>query len=626
MRAVLVYPTHANCLEVEDRLLSAGVDACTYPGRLSSDDDKRDRNCWNDDADEAEKMGFSVVTSVCPSCRFQSNCWKFGYLRQMADASAAEVALCTHKRIEFAGLSDFVSTRQYLSIHENPVNLLRPRSQASLNDLLQIQMVLNRLLNDPYHLNWFGTARPQKIRRRLLTEPEVLLRKDRQYTFCLKLADLVDDLVQRIFSAERTTELVFPQRLPSAEGVEVTLFRATRRAKAQFEGHPWRLVLAAMTGALHSAAIVVSRRKSSAMQNSAAQEELNRFAVGFGNNTPPADIVTWFSDATMTADLLSSILGAPVTNKTPEGRLELQKKAIQIPRDITRQTSVTTVAKLLRGVLIDRPEARRAGLICHRTHLAVLTEMESIFASRIVKSAYFGSGEERSSNAWQHECDLIIIAGTPRVPPDAVSSYLIQIGEIGAACREVQWGPLKWETRTEAGETIVIKGSGYADPVWRRAHQDLVRATLIQAIGRGRGILEDGCEVVVLSTEECGLPISDSSLAPLNKTSELILTRMSELSTESPIYNYIGKTVVKAAELAVQAGLSLTVIRDSLRLLEERGLVSRVGERGGWRLVSNDDDFHPGDAVESRALKSAPKPSDRSGRASDCSEAMESQP
>jgi hypothetical protein len=252
--------------------------------------------------------------------------------------------------------------------------------------------------------------------------------------------------------------------------------------------------------------------------------------------------------------------------------------------------------------------------------------MESIFANRIVKSAYFGSGEERSSNAWQQECDLIIVAGTPRVPPEAVVTYLIQIGEIAAACRDGRWGPLNWEMRTESGESVVIKGTGYEDPIWRRAHQDLVRATLVQAIGRGRGILEDGCEVVVLSNEECGLPISDASVTTLNKTAALILTMMKELSPKIPIYNYIGVFGVKTAKLAEQTGLSLSVVRGSLQAMESRGLVCRVGERGGWRLVTNDDDFHPGDAVESGALTSAPNPGDQSDHAGDCSEALEDQP
>lgn len=625
MRSLFVYPTHANCLEIEETLVSSGVDACTYPGRLTSDDDKREQNCWNDDANEAEKMGFSVVTSVCPSCSHQSECWRFGYLRQMADASEAHVALCTHKRIEFAGLTEFVASRQYLSIHENPVNLLRPQTKASLNDLIQIQMVLNRILNDPFHLDWFGAAKPQKIRGRLLEGDEVLICKERQYRFCLRLADLVDDLVQRVFTAERTTELIFPHRHSLAEGVERTLFRATRRAQAKIQGQPWRFVLAAMTGALHSAAIVVTRRKSSTAGGSASEEELNRFAVGFGNNTPPADMVTWFSDATMTVDLLRSLLGASVNDATPAGRLELQKKAIQIPRDITRQTAVSTVARLLRGVLTDRAEVQRAGLICHRTHLAVLTEMESIFANRIVKSAYFGSGEERSSNAWQHECDLIIVAGTPRVPPDDVAIHLIQIGEIGAACRDVTWGPLKWETRTEAGQTVVITGSGYADPVWRRGHQNLVRATLVQAIGRGRGILEDGCEVVVLSTEECGLPISDGKPTVLNKSAAMILTRLKELSPENSIYNYIEKSGVKTAQLATETGLSVSVVRGNLSLLENLGRVCKIGERGGWRPVAQES-FHPGDAIEPTTPDSSLEPSDEPKRAGDCSEALEDGP
>jgi hypothetical protein len=606
MRSLLVYPTHANCIEVEDHFLGAGIDACVYPGRQTCADEKRPPNCWNEDADVAESIGFSVVKTVCPSCKFQSDCWKSGYLSQIAAAGGATVTLCTHKRIEFAGLDDFVKKRDYLSIHENPVNLLRPRAQASEADLFQIQTVTNRLLNDPYHLNWFGTAVARKIRRRELSAEEVYLYKDRQYRFCLYLADLIDEVVRQVCTATCTTELRFAERRTIPEGTESTLFRASRRSGAKFDGSPWRWVLAAASALLHSAAVVVVSSRKREPTDSEVPAPDKRFVVGFGNNAPAKHLVTWFSDATMTADRLSAILGSPVADMTPAGRIPLQKKAVQIPRDITLQTSKNVVAGLLRGVLTDRPEARRVGVICHRPHLKVLSALEDVFASRIVKSTYFGSGEERSSNAWHQECDLIVVAGTPRVPPEAVTTYLIQIGEIGAATHEAEWGPLKWEAFTESGDRISVRSVGYAEPIWRRAHQDLVRATLVQSIGRGRGILTEGCEVVVISTEECGLLVSDGCLAPLNRSTGRVLSGLHELSPETPKYIYLGESGVKSAALAVHTGLSRSVVNGSLRQLEARGIVYKVGERSGWRLIDDAHDRLPSTDSNSSNAPSQP--------------------
>jgi hypothetical protein len=207
------------------------------------------------------------------------------------------------------------------------------------------------------------------------------------------------------------------------------------------------------------------------------------------------------------------------------------------------------------------------------------------FDRRIVKVSYFGSGEERSSNDWHRECDLIVVAGTPRIPPAAIATYLVQAGEVGAACRESPWGTLYWEGQTESGEPIRVKSRGYEDENWRRAHRDLVRAQMVQAIGRGRGALETGCEVVVLSSEECGIPISDAGLEALSGASTQVLDAIRQLTITNPKNILLGKVIVSTREVAAATGRSLPRTRQLLRGLERRGLVQKVDERGGWALV-----------------------------------------
>ena len=185
------------------------------------------------------------------------------------------------------------------------------------------------------------------------------------------------------------------------------------------------------------------------------------------------------------------------------------------------------------------------------------------------------------------------MAGTPRVPPSAIVDYLIQTEQVSAAGRQPNWGVMNWHGLTESGETVTVAGSGYHDATWHRAHQDLVRAAMIQAIGRGRGILADGCEVIVLSSEECGLRISESEAVPLNEPELNILTAIRDLTLGNPKYIYLGKASVTTAEVAVRTGLSVARVRALLSNLEHRGLVTKVGSRKGWRPVTTSDESSP---------------------------------
>lgn len=607
IRALLIYPTHKNCHEQEERFLDAGLNAATYPARRTVATEDADRNCWNPDADLAEKSGLSAVKSVCRTCFMRSPCEQNGYLKGLMAAGAANIALCTHKRAEYAGLSDFTKGRSYVVIHENTVNILRPRCSVSSKDLALIQSILNHLVNDPKYLNRFGTAIRQDAEGRKYTDPELKVLKDRQHQFCLFLADLVDRFADEMATAEVTRELSLLDTRRIPEGIERLLFQVTKQTQAQFEGQPWRFVLAAAAGNLQTAAISVDRTRSRFFPET-PEAGVERSLVGFRNNNPTHGPAYWFCDATASADCLAAILMSQVNDMTPSGRLPLQKKAVQIPRDIKRSTASSTVTGLLRGVLAERPGFHRVGIICHRPHMKVVSNLGEGFAQRVVKTTYFGSGEDRSSNAWQKECDLIIVAGTPRVPKSAIADYLIQTRQLSAASTEPEWGQVHWHGLTESGEPVTVVGSGYYDARWQRAHQDHVRAAIVQAIGRGRGILTDGCEVIVLSNEECGLRISDSEATRLNEASLNILTVVRELTLANPKYNYLGKASVTTAEVAAKTNRSAARIRALLSTLEACGLVCRVSERGGWRLVTATDDFHLGEADKSEPFVLAPKP------------------
>jgi hypothetical protein len=583
MSVLLVYPTHKNCRDVEKDYVAAGIDAATYPGRTTEDSEEMPQNCWNDDANRAEAMGLPVVKTICPGCASRAKCLACGYLGELTAVEKSTVVLCTHKRIEFSGLATLSSGRKYVSIHENPIDLLRPAVEICELDLIQVQQIANRIVSDPTFLDWFGDTLRIDDDGNRYHDDELAVRKDRQYQFCLHLVGIADALASDLAGAGITTEWKPATIMKCPTGIERTLFFATRVSKAMFQGQPWRFMLAAAAGELRSAAILVSKRfiKGGGQGNAFLAKSIN----GFKNNLPATGATTWFNDSTSTQDRLEMILGHTVHDKTPEARIECQRKRVQILRDITRGTSKRIFANILRGVLADRPQFQRVGVICLRPHIATARALGDDFDRRIVKLTYFGSGEDRSSNDWYGQCEIIIIAGTPRIPPAAIAAYLVQVGETSAACKEPEWGTIYWDGQTESGEALKVKSRGYHDEAWRRAHRDLVRAQLVQAIGRGRGILEIGCEVIVLSSEECGLTISDAGFGGINDTATKVIQAMRELSAQFSNKASLGKCALKASEIGIRCGIGRRQTQVALQLLERRGLTHRVRERSGWALV-----------------------------------------
>ena len=590
MTALLIYPTHQNCREAVKEYRAAEISAEVFPGRTTEDSPEMSRNCWNSDADRAEAMGFPVVKTICFRCAHREKCMTIGYLGQLTDAKKADVVFCTHKRAECAGLDAVMQGRRYVSIHECPIGILRPALVISDQDLRLIQRLVDSCVKDPTILDWFANDLRYDDEGNPYHDDEKAIRRNRIWSYCLHLNDVIDSLIGALDDAEESQEWTPGESMKSPQGVESFLFGVTRRSQVTFQGRPWQFALVAASGKLHSAAILIDERfeKGGGQGNSFKRKSV----VGFRDNPPSSNAVTWFNDATLDRSRLEMVLNLPVADQTPGARIENQKKAVQVLRDITRGTSGRIFSNILRGVLSDRSQFERVGLICHRSHLDASTALGGRFDRRIVKSTYFGSGEDRSSNDWIEHCDLIVIAGTPRIPPCAIATYLVQVGEVGAACRQPEWGKVYWEGLTESGEAVRVESRGYQEESWRRAHRDLVRTRLVQAIGRGRGILTTGCEVVVLSTEECGLAISDAGLESLTGNSTRILAAMDQLTIQNPNNRLLGKCIVRTRDVANETGFNEVYVRALLRGLERRGLVRKVGERGGWALVNQEEAAH----------------------------------
>lgn len=581
-KALLLVPTHADAEANEEEMQAKGMNAVAYRGRFSEGDDQ---NCWNTDADEAERIGLPVTSAVCPMCSQRKDCLKYGYLESLQRASSAQIGIATHARAIHQGTDTLAAGCSLVNVDENAVEVLRPLAECSEKDLRNFAAMLNRLLNDPRWLNWFGETTSRDDDGLVVPDEKLAERRTALFEFIAHMAKIVDHVLLQFDQTKKTSPWNPASTEKKPSGTERLLFRAVKESGTSFDGSPLRLLLGISTGATFCNVIAVDSRFK---RGNGSEKVIIKRLVGVWNNTPDATNATViYTDATADEDILAEIIGQRIRNITPTGRLALRKKAVQIvSKDISRGTRPKPVQAVLRGVIADRPQFKRIGVICHSNHVAAVKSLEPDFASKIAKVAYFGSGEDRSSNEWHKNCDLLIVLGTPRIPPAAVRTWLIRVGKLDAAEREPEWSPLYWTGRNESGEPCRVKGSGYArDIAWRQAHRCLVRANLVQAVGRGRGILEDGCEVVVVSNEECGLTISDSQAMTVSKVEAAAMDAIKGASEQNSNSNYLEKCSVSTTKISVILGISSRRCQTILSGLEARGLICRVGQRGGWRSL-----------------------------------------
>jgi hypothetical protein len=582
MKALLVYPTHSNLREELDRYLAAGVDVAVYPPRTTTGTETTAINCWNSEADQAEAVGFPVGKTVCFRCPQREHCLQHGYLQQILAAEQASVALATHARLEHSGFDELGRDRDWISIHENPINLLSPTVTIRTADLNAVRLYIHTLLSNPRWLDWFAEGTSRDHAGNTYLDEQKRVQRDRYFQTSLILADLLDDLDRAVTTVQQTTEWEPVETIAIPQGYEGFLWWSSRAEQLQVKHSPWKFLLPALRGKLRRTTIVVSERQITGMAPGAVK--LIKTVLGVRENLPLAGIPIWFSDATLTKVRLEALLGCDVIDGTPSGRIGNKKFRFQYVRDITRQTSIDVTVSLIRGVLARHRHYQRIGIITHRPQLKALDQLEPLFRSRIVRRSYFGSGEERSSNVWYRECDLILILGTPRVAPQAVREYLIQVGQREIACTEPIWDEIQWQALTHRGEVKTFSGRGYYQDHWRTAHRELVRAMLIQAIGRARAVLEEGCDVIVLSNEECGLTVIDDDVPRMSDSAMEVWKQIQQLTMEKSIRDSIENTIVSTSEIAQRLSLSEVHVRELLRTLESFHMVHRAGPRSGWQL------------------------------------------
>ena len=575
---VTIQPTHANGKEVVASMRSEGIDAVKYPKRTT---DKDSGNCWNSEADEAEALGLSVQRAVCLKCSHEKRCLGSGYLAEMEEAKASPVVVATHARAKRSGLNALSNERKLICVHEDSLDVLVPVESFSVHFLNDAQRVVLHLLHDPEGQAKFEPVfKPPEEGLTPVCDEHKTARRQKRREFLSHLADVIRKLIDAVAESSRDRmDLPNWRTLQEADGVQALILSACGRLGVRFRDGKqntipvWSVLLAIATGEFQAKAILTCRRNENC--------ELEKHLVITRKNLPDETKSLWLEDATADCGVLCQATGIDIENETPDGRLKLCRNVIQFPHDITKNTATTTVLGYLRAVIASHPDCHHFGIITHKEFIDVGDQLRQSFRGCKISIGYFGSGSDRASNEWlDARCDLLIVAGTPRIGELEIKKVLFQCGMRDAIERGSVWGSLSWRVRTPSGQDHLLSGRGYQDEDWRRIHQMKVRAGIIQAAGRGRPILQDGCDVVILSNEESGFPVvaTGEEIIPFGKSEFPVLT---ELHALIDIREKFG--CATASQLSFRCGVGERQCEKLLKRLAARGLVERIGKRGGWR-------------------------------------------
>lgn len=417
--------------------------------------------------------------------------------------------------------------------------------------------------------------------------------------FATRLRDATHDLIAAVDSPELVKPLeeaasagrathslpsvkALPLRPHTARhaGIDYLLRRAMDKLNIRSKAPALRLALGYSLGELAYLCAVVDEAKTTG-----GRPTFTKAVVGVWKVELPGDTVVWLENASTTAAQMRELVGREVIDKTPTGRLAYQAPPLQYAEvDITQQTCGNKVRSVVRGLLAQYPQAKKVGVITQQCHVAEVEALDPIWRRRIARTEYFFSGKDRASNSWLN-CDLILVIGTPRVPPVAVRDTLIRLGRVDAASRDGQFESLTWEGRTRNGRSVKIDGRGYADPSWAEVYNHLVKETLRQAVGRGRGVTEKGVPVLVVSNESLGLPLADQSLPLVNDAEDETLRLAVIATARNAICISIANRAVAPVVTCDVADISryeLRTVRKHLSSLSSSGLLKKKGERSGW--------------------------------------------
>jgi hypothetical protein len=587
--SLTVLPTHANVAERVEEMRSQGIDAVAYP-ELTPD------TCQNyDQASQAQSLGLVAGAAVCPGCPFKDDCT---YRAGVKAAAAAPHRVATHERLRRSDrTADGV---QVVVIDECPESVVAPTLTVPAGQITPVETLAHAIRN-----HWYSRADHD------------------QKAFAGTLLDVVAAIHATCagITTPGTVNVDLGQiarQVP--ENWQRLLFGAIRQVGVgkDLSSEALALVTKAAAGDLERLQVVTDLT---------LRGRLRHYLVGSWRPGLPADAAVIMLDATGQADDIEAATGQPVDDCTPAGHLPTVQPVVQLVDDISRGASTSTVAGVIEAFLDRRPDVERLGIIGHQPHITALIdqgELGSAARERVVKWCYFGQGPDRASNDWHQTCDHLLILGTPRANPGDHRRWLVQHGLHDAAGRpDGDWGARRWDSVTTSGAALTVAGTGYRDPDWHRAAVAVNRATLHQAVGRGRSILPEGIPVTVVTSDPTPYPVApalDAQPAALRATVEAVRVLLapdpgSVLSAiGNPYREKYGNGAVPTGDI-VQAvvaatrtadkpqGVGRSAVEKRLRQCLAAGLLAQP-KRGWWSLPGTPAPA-PADLVQAAPVRAA---------------------
>jgi hypothetical protein len=554
-RSITYVPTHVQAEAVVAEAAEQGLHVVPYP-RLTPDACVR-----HDEAEAVMNRGLAFQLTLCPTCEFRVGC---PYREQRKAASEAEHAVATQARgvhtLHSEGRGEN-GGRRLIILDEAPLDVLRP-SIVVREGLTMVGVIARVAANNALSAN--------------------------DKAFYKRMTRIADELQEVLKSAERSADvtpapddtLLLPDDLHRDLNEAILEIGSGLAPPAD----AMRLALAAAAGDLSLVGVGVGVKHVEG-----GDVETVRSLSGVFKAEPPKSAAFWINDATADHGEMETALGRPLRDITPCVRLPLRKPVLQIPRDVTKGCETETVVPILRGLLHDLHSYHRVGLLTHQKHAEGLPKLLSeAERERLVKVHYYHGGESRGSNEWHEACDVLIVLGTPRVKPSDIRHHLFRLGNVKAATRsieEAKWDHDYWSGITCGRRRRTVHCKHYADHDWHAAHCSLVRSELVQAIGRGRGILREGIPVYVVSNENLAPPEDDDGRNGHPLADEGTYTPLTD--AEAAVVEVMKKAdgaIVTTAAIAKALGIHHQVALRRLKVLETARRVKRNGQRGGWWL------------------------------------------
>jgi hypothetical protein len=553
-RSLTVVPTHAHCEDVVSEAAEQGVTVVPYP-KLAKDTCEK-----YTEAKAVMKRGLAFQLALCPECAFRDDC---PYRAQRLQAEEAQHAVATQARY----------------IHTAP----RARARRNLIVLHEkcLDVVAHTIL----------VTQPLGVIETIAHGAEHRASSPADRAFYRRMGQIARQLDGYLRGADKSAEVPLPEPLAHVPAnLHADINEAVLAIGPGIVKRPeaMRLVLAAATGELTLVGVGVDTLTLKGKgENGTDKASIERRLTGvLRGDLPPG---SWLNDATAEIDDIERTCGR-VKDITPPGRLLRHHPVLQIipERDVTKGRTAKSVLPQLLGLLHELPH-KRIGLVTHRRHAEELLDLLSEEQRRrLAKVHHFGGGESRGSNAWIDQCDALIVLGTPRVRPADIRSHLFRVSKVRAAERtedEAGWGIDYWSGVDENGKRRTVRCWHYADHDWHAAYSSLTRSELVQAIGRGRGILPSGIPVYVVSTENLAPPWADDGRNgfPLAEEGQFLPLSEPEFRVLQ-VFMHANRVIVRAPDIARELGLTTRQIQKTLRGLEVARRVVRMGQRGGWGL------------------------------------------